>query len=239
MAKSAFVRILSWVSAIEGARQATKVFADQGTHLLAQDAQAAVSLIYRSSLIDEKSRAAIDELIGGFDGGVDKAVQHQRSSLLDTVDAASLVFMHSMLEDLVYECLQISMQQRPERWDHRLARKKIELRDIQSSSYEAIREGLLDRELKRIKKAPLLENVDCLLEVAQPDQLSHEGYTYDRSRLESIDRRRHLIVHESGPTPVPDIAEELQYLEDTAYNLLAMAATEFDAVGRLFLGKAD
>jgi hypothetical protein len=47
----------------------------------------------------------------------------------------------------------------------------------------------------------------------QPEEIRGEAYQFDRERLVRIDNLRHDVVHRSGLQPVPEIDDDIAYME--------------------------
>jgi hypothetical protein len=53
---------------------------------------------------------------------------------------------------------------------------------------------------------------------ARPSRNS-EGYVFDAARIERIDRLRHDIVHKHFGRAVPNVDQDIEYLQETQFNL--------------------
>ena len=143
-----------------------------------------------------------------------------------SLDAASIVFAHSIIDNAAFEYCRIISLIAPYDWAQFIERKKIEIGETKDSTYEEIfRQKLEQYLLKEFEKQSLLKKIDRLFELCQPP--AHfkpiRTYTWHRKRVEDFDNLRHDIVHGTGPLfTVPNIDEDLWYQMQTTNFLMTL-----------------
>jgi hypothetical protein len=159
-----------------------------------------------------------------------------------SVDAASLVFAHSIIDDVAKECCVIAFQVDPKASDNQIAKREVNLTlaNLQTANLEDIIGEHRNKHHNRLLNKSLLHRVDELYRRCKPvPELSLHGanYRYDRRRLEKLDEARHQIIHEPSLylrgivdwTP-ETIVSELDYLNETSLFLLWMIAQKYSLI---------
>ena len=171
-------------------------------------------------------------------GEVDKPMSPELMNLLQTqvtqlvlssasaaIDAASLVFAQSIVDDAAWSYLKVCAMVDPAAWEGQIDDRKVGVKDLKAKSYENIRAELIEARLKQIGRESLVTKIDLLFKLCPPpkDFAPLNNYTYDRSRIEKIDGQRHNMIHENGfGTPLPTLEEDLEYLNKTAWFLMGL-----------------
>lgn len=237
--KSVVMRLIGSVSGIAGARRAADLFLEKGAPILEVEAQKETQAILshlRRTIPNERNK--ILEAIGGPEGMAAFAVIHQSSALRSAIDSASLVFMHAVLEDVLMECILGTMRADVGAWERKLSGKRVKVGDIKGKSYDEVLRELLEAHRDQIERESMPKKAELLIAIMrpQPDELSDASYIYSKKRLEKIDSSRHEIVHRTGPQNLPTIADDIRYMEATAFRFLTMTAffyNEDDLIDRL------
>jgi hypothetical protein len=141
------------------------------------------------------------------------------------IDAASLVFAQSIIDDAAWSYLKVCAMVDPVAWDSMIEDKKISVKDAQAKKYGDIRAEFIEARLKQIGRESLLTKIDLLFKLCAPpkDYAPMNNYVYDRARIEKIDDQRHNMIHENGFGEVlPTLAEDLEYLSKTAWFLMGL-----------------
>lgn len=115
----------------------------------------------------------------------------------DSIDAASLVFAHAIIDGLIHELCSITSRILSDKWASKLTKKKVEFEELQMSSPDNIRNRLIDEYIDSLERESLLKKYDIFLSVCNPPnnhQLTN-GVKLDRSRLDKLDRLRHDAAH--------------------------------------------
>jgi hypothetical protein len=114
------------------------------------------------------------------------------------VDAAALVFMHSVLDDAAMKCCRLIALAMPQAWECWVGDKQVMLREVKEHGYETLFDKALERRLSKLEHESLVAKADMILRLCKPpDGFSNhvDHYVYDRSRLSLLDEQRHRIVH--------------------------------------------
>jgi hypothetical protein len=135
------------------------------------------------------------------------------------VDAASLVFAHSVLDNFASQCCTISALARPDDWTMAVKDRKLSLEEVRNSSYEALQFRFISEYVQQLAKEPLMKRVELLNQKCQPVPQFVRGsdrYEYDGQRVQRLDALRHQVIHKAiFATPCGSMTEDLNYLERT------------------------
>jgi hypothetical protein len=141
------------------------------------------------------------------------------------IDAASLVFAQSVLDDCVWSYLRVCSLAKPADWEPVIAEKKTSFSVHREKPLDVIRDEMIQEKLKHLERDSLLKKVDLLFQLCAPPKgyAPLNNYAYDRDRLEKIDDARHGIIHRNGlGQPLVNIDDDLDYISRTANYLLAL-----------------
>lgn len=141
------------------------------------------------------------------------------------IDAASLVFAQSMLDDAALSYCHVCAMIAPDDWAGLLDLKKVDYAALRAKSVETIRDELLASVLKQLERESLMKKVDTLHVLCKPTEgfAPIGNYTYKRERLDEIDNKRHRIIHADGlKSPLVDVEADLQYILKTSNYLMAL-----------------
>jgi len=147
------------------------------------------------------------------------------SSASAAIDAASLVFAQSVVDDAAWSYLKICAMADPAAWEGEIDDRKVRVNELKAKSYEDIRAELIETRLKQIGRESLVKKIDLLFTLCPPpkDFAPLNNYTYDRSRIEKIDGQRHNVIHENGfSTPLPELKNDLDYLYKTIWFMVGL-----------------
>jgi hypothetical protein len=145
------------------------------------------------------------------------------------VDAATLIFYHSILDGVASDCLRVTALQSPGDWEkEELSGVQVGLREARDQSYEQLLRAKIDKRLAELEGKSLLTRIDKLFARCKPesDWSPMHGYAYDRIRIEQFDEQRHKLVHGNaigGPlTLFPVTDESLFYILRTGMFLFGL-----------------
>jgi hypothetical protein len=141
------------------------------------------------------------------------------------IDAASLVFAQSMLDDCAWSYLRVCSLASPADWEPIIAEKKASFAAYYGKPHDVVRDEMIQEKLKQFEWDSLLKKVDLLFQLCTPpkDYAPINNYAYDRDRLEKIDDARHGIIHRNTMgKPVANIDDDLDFILKTANYLLAL-----------------
>jgi hypothetical protein len=148
-----------------------------------------------------------------------------------SIDAASLVFAHSILDDIASECCSISFQAAPGEWAPTIEQRKVPLGQVKDRNYQQLLLSMGADYVEQLKHDPLMKRLDIINQHCQPTAaFSWKGqpYAYDRDRIQRLDDSRHAIVHApSVGKSLPDIEEELSFLHATSQFIIWMVCERY------------
>jgi len=141
------------------------------------------------------------------------------------VDATSIVFAQSILDDCAWSYLKVCAMVCPDDWESLIDAKKVDLRTMREQKYEAIRAELIEAKLNQLERESLITKIDLLFSLCRPptDYAPIGHYQYDRERLLRIDKDRHGIIHQSAfNTALPNVEDDLLYISKTAWFIMGL-----------------
>ena len=141
------------------------------------------------------------------------------------IDAASLVFAQSVLDDCALSYVRVCSLASPADWEPIIAEKKASFAEYCGKTQDLIRNEMIQEKLKQLERESLLKKVDLLFQLCTPPKgySPIHNYAYDRDRLEKIDDDRHAIIHgNSMGKPVTNINDDLDFIWKTVNYLLAL-----------------
>jgi len=145
------------------------------------------------------------------------------------IDAASVVFAHSILDGAAYECCRVTALVAPLDWEESVADKRTRLADVKSTSYEDLVKTNLEPFLDELERKSLLQKIDLLFQRCRPAAgwTPMVDYRFDRDRIEVFDQLRHDIIHGEGPREIPCLDTELDYLSSTTLFLILLVNSRY------------
>ena len=136
------------------------------------------------------------------------------------VDAASLVFAHSILDDAASECCKISSLIAPDNWRTNIEQRKVPLERVRNSSFDDLYNQYLSEFIEQLTREPLMKRLDFLNQKCQPvHQMTvyQVKYDYDPERVKALDNLRHDVIHRVAINQqFPTIEADLVFLEHTS-----------------------
>lgn len=166
--------------------------------------------------------------------------QEALTSAQSFVDAASLVFAHSVLDDIASECCRISVLAGPDDWLPAVDKRKVTIEQVRQLGYEKLKTDLLKRYIEQLAREPLMKRLDNINQRCQPVPVfkprGHE-YKYDRDRIRLLDDLRHDIIHRIEIRPFSTMTEDLDFLEKSSWFLIWMVNRHYnmnEALTQLF-----
>ena len=151
----------------------------------------------------------------------EKAIRNANVS----VDAASIVFAHAVVDDAALSYLKVTFLAAPAEWEGFVENKKVELRELKSKDPNRVFEEASLRKLEDLEWESLPKKLDLLHALCKPPQkfAPVNSYTYDRGRIERIDKLRHDLIHGAAFGQELAAAEgDLDYLLRTHSYMLSL-----------------
>jgi hypothetical protein len=166
--------------------------------------------------------------VGGHSGMGGAMTASQMSVFNLSVDAASLVFMHSTLDASVQDLCAICAIVAPADWERLVGNQKVSLAEVRADGYAALLDKRIAKHLHVLSRQSLVKRVDRLFELCKPTAASSRpGYSYDRDRLVAIDRERQNVIHGDG-VALANVATTIEYLLETGLYLLGIVNERYD-----------
>jgi hypothetical protein len=208
-----------------------------------------IGMAHAPTLLNEEHRRTLDYLVSEgrlqkmVVGIADAADLEKTADLLGTsltgrviqnaagsVDAASLVFAHTILDDSLSSFVEMTTELAPAFWQKRVAKKTFELADLVEHTREDLVGAAIKNEIWGVKRnESLLKKATLLHEVCRlTPKARSPAYQFDEDILRKIDKARQDIVHgDLLGKEIPDIEGKLQYLQNTGYYFFFMMNEAF------------
>jgi hypothetical protein len=104
------------------------------------------------------------------------------------------------------------------------------MKDFKTKTFEQLRADFIEDRLKQIGRESLLVKINLLFKLCTPpkDYAPINNYQYSEDRLKTIDGQRHRVIHENAAgTPLPTLADDLEYLQKTAWFLMGLVNQKY------------
>jgi hypothetical protein len=176
-------------------------------------------------------------------GDADKPIDPEVLSFIETqisqmvltnastaIDAASLVFAQSILDDAAWSYLKVCAATDPAAWEYMFDNKQVSMKDFKTKTFEQLRADFIEDRLKQIGRESLITKINLLFKLCSPpkDYAPMNNYQYSENRLKTIDGQRHRVIHENAAgTPLPTLADDLEYLRKTAWFLMGLVNQKY------------
>jgi hypothetical protein len=161
------------------------------------------------------------------------------------LDAASIIFAHSMVDSAAWDCCRVAAWLAPVDWLPRVENRKLPLSEIKGRGFDELLTLKLSEFISDLERDSLMKKVDLLFAFCRPPEKWSpvEDYTFDRDRLEKLDNLRHELVHgERLGKSIPSCAKDIDYLARTPFLLMELVSFRYGlklderSVARLLLG---
>jgi len=169
-----------------------------GSQAMVSDLMAVNEKMYSSGALAKwlLDPSKVDDFVRLMKEQVPSVCNRIENTTQNAVDAASIVFAHSILDACVFGYLTVTSLASPDLWEQYVLKKKIELSDFKNKSYKKVRDEKIQKFLTELERKSLLYKLDLLHNIAPPpaEKIS-DTYKYDETRLRIFDEARHKIVH--------------------------------------------
>ncbi len=146
----------------------------------------------------------------------DHAAQQEIATFGVAIDAASLIFAHSILDDVALQYCRVTSIVSPSTWEPFVAKKTVTLEEVGKEDYQSLLTAKIRDSLNKLERESLLTKVDKVFQICQPkaDFKPIRGFSFDSSRLENLDGLRHAIIHVTGPVHrLPKGDDDLHFMK--------------------------
>jgi len=181
----------------------------------------------QGSIFVDPSKVVSDLAKGMVRGMTDMTLTQARSSM----DAASLVFAHSLLDGAALDYCRVTTMVDRSAWEEILKARQVPLHEIKARPFPELVQRQIDDYFETLERESLFRKIDLVYRVCQPKPKTEtiKGYRFDRERLEKLDRLRHDIIHGAAfGQPIAGIDDELDYMLKTSNHLMVLVAQRFD-----------
>ncbi len=171
------------------------------------------------------------EALGGLEGFIEQMTKNKIIKFQDAIDAASLIFAHSLLDGAALNYCRATSLASPSSWEDFVNQKRVGLQEVKGSTYDNILRAKIEEYLQVLDREALLTKIDRLFAVCRPPAgfAPIVGYEFDRDRLVAFDRNRHDAVHgQVLANPLPGGDNDIWFLMQTTNYLMAMVNARFD-----------
>jgi hypothetical protein len=141
------------------------------------------------------------------------------------MNAASVVFVHSVLDAAALDYCRVTALAAPHDWEGVVEKKGVTLAELKTANYGQLLQDKLKDYFTQLERESLLTKADQLLARCKPEAKwsPMNNYEYDRDRLERLDDFRHNIIHGDGlGMELKDADNEIDYLTRTALYFMGL-----------------
>jgi hypothetical protein len=174
---------------------------------------------------------AINEL--GLEGVAKRTAEGSVVSARAAVDAASLVFAHTITDACATRFLRVTAMIAPDDWGRILGDKQLRVADLRQHGYERALRDLVFEEMERIEKNEFfVKKVRKLRQLCSPQEDWILPMKYDESQLIEIHNRRRNVVHgdhfgQGKPQAIPTIEADLDFLKNLGEYFFVIVAKRY------------
>jgi len=195
---------------------------------------AALGMPYAKKMVEVQHKSFVSDLADSGDleklfigikdaDGLKKIAEFLRENLTEqtmknasySVDAASLVFAHTVLEDEINSYLEITSYFAPDFWKDRVKKRQFDLEAVAKHGLDDVVGKIIRKEIWSIcRNESLVKKANLLLAICKPPA-KDPYYTFDEEQLKAIDKLRQDIVHgDLLGSEIAEIDRKLTYLQD-------------------------
>jgi hypothetical protein len=148
----------------------------------------------------------------------------------NAIDAASIVFAQSVLDDCALSLLRVCALASPADWEQFVKDRKVDFNSVKEKSSDTIREELVNAKIDQLGMESLKKKIDILFALTkpEPDFDPVNNYKYDVDQLERIDKLRQAVIHHGGiGKAFTGVEGDLQYIKKTVSFLIALVNKKY------------
>jgi len=148
---------------------------------------------------------------------------------LHSVDCASLVFAHTVLEDGIDSFIELTSVLDLDFWRDRVKKKQVEIETILERDLKEVMHSLVRAEIGKIRRNESLVKKSALLfSVCKLSPTQDPEYTFDSEKLKQTDKLRQDVIHgDLLGSEIAGIEEKLVYLRKTWLHFFKMMHERF------------
>ncbi|MEZ5490259.1 MAG: hypothetical protein R3F50_08060 [Gammaproteobacteria bacterium] len=171
------------------------------------------------------------KVLGGVDNLGQQLVENEIRTFTAAIDAASLVFAHSIVDGAVLDYLRVTYAHSKESWLPFVANKNIKISDMTQKDNDTLIAEKIEALLDELDRQPLLVKSDRLFQICKPEADFNPivNFRFDKDRLEQLGELRHKVVHGSGVVgTLPNGDDDISFLWSTANYYMSLVNMRFD-----------
>jgi hypothetical protein len=156
---------------------------------------------------------------------IDLTVKHTVETSINSLNAATILFAHSMVDGAAFDYCRVTVLHAPEDWEPDISNKQVPFAVVRGASFEQIRAAKLDEVLKDLEMKSLREKIDRLHARCQPAKgwSPMNEYAFDLERIVRIDKLRQDIVHgEALGQTIANADDEFDYMYRTCMYFMVL-----------------
>jgi len=216
----------------------TAVASDASEHL-----EGLATELVRSLHEDPQWRGILKDIKTGEPAGPGLPSDYQKlgkigaKDIFDTsyasLDAATLVFYHSLLDGVAFDYCRVTALHAPQDWEQELKASQIPLLQAKTESYDALLRVKIDERLNNLERESVLTKINRLFARCTPPAgwSPMDGYSFDQKQIELFDEQRHEIIHGKAlgkPLSLFRISDEnLFYIQQTGMFLMGLVNRKY------------
>jgi len=146
------------------------------------------------------------------------------------IDAASIVFVHSLLDATLYSLCCVSYGSNPDDWLIFIKDRQLKVEDVLAKGQNAATEAISRNYVANLERESMVKKSDKLHAVCKPPASVNYAYNYTFSRetLEKFDNLRHDIVHKlQFGAGIPNVEQMLDFGIKTGVYFSRMVAEKY------------
>jgi hypothetical protein len=138
-------------------------------------------------------------------------------------EAASLIFAHTILDDLATSILGFLADAQPDQWEEKVRDRKLSLADSKQSSFAELRDRLVRDYVAQLSKDKSLpKRIGMAFKESNASRELITDFSYDEGRMEKLDELRHSFIHKDAlGTRIPTLDDDLNFMHRTGIAMLA------------------
>ena len=146
------------------------------------------------------------------------------------IDAASVVFMHSLLDATLFSLCLISHDVNPNDWLGFVKERQLKIGDVLANGQDAAMKIVSRDYVSSLERESVIKKSDKLHAICKPptDANYASNYAFSRDALESFDKLRHDIVHGlKFGAEIPKVEEKLDFALKTGVYFSRMVGEKY------------
>ena len=156
---------------------------------------------------------------------VELGVTHSAETANNLLNAATVLFGHSMVDGAAFDYCRVTALHAPNDWEPDLSNKQVALSMLRERSTEEILRLKLEALLEDLEMKSLKEKIDRLHARCRPEKgwSPMNGYAFDPAGIECLDVLRQNLVHGNAlGREIKDADGEFDYMNRTCWYFMGL-----------------